>query len=264
MRWRQERFAWMAVVLGVLLAGAAHGMRAQASGGEPGERQGMPAGSRMVRGTVTSSAADGITLKTEGGDVYKVAISPNTRVMKDRQAVKLTDIKAGDGVGAMGVMDPPTKTLHALFVTVVDAEQIKKAEADLGKTYILGKVEAMDELKLTIKRPDGVSQTIAVDEGTSFRKGGRGGMGMMMTMGGGAGEGAEQRPQRQGGGEGANGESITLADVKVGDSVVGRGAVKGGVFVPTELRVMEPGQRGRRRGPTESAKAPAPGAEAPQ
>ncbi len=42
----------------------------------------------------------------------------------------------------------------------------------------------------------------------------------------------------------AGGESITLADVKVGDMVRGTGSVKGGTFVPTQLVVME---RGRRR-----------------
>ncbi len=60
-----------------------------------------------------------------------------------------------------------------MFVTVVDAEQMKKAQEDLGKTYIAGKVTAIDELKLTIKRADGVTQVIEVDEGTSFRRGGR-------------------------------------------------------------------------------------------
>ncbi len=42
---------------------------------------------------------------------------------------------------------------------------------------------------------------------------------------------AAQGEWRRGGG----GESITLADVKVGDTWWGRGALKNGVFVPTEL-----------------------------
>jgi len=48
--------------------------------------------------------------------------------------------------------------------------------------------------------------------------------------GGGVGAGA--------GGE-VGGESITLADIKVGENVRGTGSVKGGVFVPVELVVME-------------------------
>jgi hypothetical protein len=220
---------------------------------------------RMVRGTVAGATADGLTVKTENGDTYQIVVTANTRVMKDRQPVKLADIHPGDGVGAMGVIDAPTKTVHAAMLFVVDAAQIKKAREDLGKTYITGKVAAIDDVNLTIERPDGVSQKIMVDESTSFRKGGRrvrGGEG----FGGGMGEGGGQ-------GQGAPAqaadpaESITLADVKVGDRVMGRGALKSGVFVPTELVVMEPGM-GRRRGqgsgdasaPTAAA-VPAPAAQ---
>lgn len=112
-----------------------------------------------------------------------------------------------------------------------------------------------DNLKLTIKRADGVSQTIAVDEGTSFRRGGRG---MRMMMGAGApgaatgGTPAAGRTPRSEEG----GESITLADVKVGDSVVGRGALKNGTFVPAELRVMDAAARRRRGGAGNGAPAP--------
>jgi predicted RNA-binding protein len=194
------------------------------------------AGGQMVRGTVTGVGTDRLTVKTEEGDVYQVSISLNTRVMKDRQPVKIADIKAGDGVGAMGVMDAPTKTLHAVLVAVMDAEQVKKAREGLGKVYITGKVTAidMDEARVTVMRPDHVSQVIQADEGTSFRRGGR----------------REQGATNAAPSAGANagGESITLADVKVGDLVMGRGAVKNGLFVPAELRVMDASAQGRRRG----------------
>ena len=207
------------------------------------------AGGQMVRGTVTASAADHLTVKTDAGEIYQVALSANTRVTKDRQPIKVADIKVGDGVGAMGVLDPATKTVHAVFVGVMDAEQVKKAREKMGKTYITGKVTAidMDGLKLTIERPDGVSQVIGVDEQTSFKRGGRGmaamasGGGVMDVPGGqargnGAGAGGTGNP--------ASGESITFADVKVGDSIAGRGGLKNGVFVPTELGVMDPGGDG--------------------
>ncbi len=199
---------------------------------------GQFAGGQMIRGTVTAVAPDHLTVKTEEGEVYQVAVSANTRVMKDRQPLKVAEIKAGDGIGAMGVMDAPAKTVHAVFVAVVDAEQVKKAREDLGKTYITGRVTAidMDEARVTVKRPDGVSQVIQADEGTSFKRGGR----RVQTA-------ANGTPST-----GIGGESITLADVKVGDMVGGRGAMKGGMFVPAELRVMDAsaaGQgQGRRRG----------------
>lgn len=268
MGWRcgGQRFWAGAALVFAMATSCGQAALAQDDGGGQDQRPGLPAGSQMVRGTVSASSADSLTLKTETGETYKVTVTPSTRVMKQRQAVKLGDVKAGDGVGAMGVMDASTKTLHAVFVTVVDAEQVRKAQEDLGKTYIVGKVTAIDELKLTIKRPDGVAQTIEVDEGTSFRKGGRG---MAMMMGGGGGAGGEgtgaqgraegQRTPRQGEG----GESITLADIKVGDSIAGRGALKSGTFVPTELRVMDPAARGRRRAGADGAAGPGAPAAAP-
>lgn len=232
--------------------------------GQDSPRDGGPpfAGGQMVRGTVTATTADHLTVKTDAGEIYQVALSANTRLARDRQPVKVTDIKVGDGVGAIGVLDSATKTVHAVFVGVVDAEQLKKARENMGKTYITGKVTAidMDALKLTVMRPDGVSQVIGVDEQTSFKRGGRGmstiasGAGVVEMGGGGTGGG---RGNGAGGGgapgSGATagtrggGESITFADVKVGDSIAGQGALKNGVFVPTELGVMDPAAMGQRR-----------------
>jgi hypothetical protein len=177
-------------------------------------------------------------------------------MMKQRQPIKAADIKAGDGVGAMGVMDAPAKTVHAVFVAVVDAEQVRKAREDLGKTYITGTVTAidMDNARLTVKRPDGVSQTIQADEGTSFKRGGRRGQ---AAMNGGAMNGSPMNGNAAASGTNTGGESITLADVKTGEMVGGQGALKNGVFVPTELRVVDIAARGqgRRRAAANSAAA---------
>ena len=241
------------------------------------------AGGQMVRGTVTATATDHLTVKTEAGEVYQVALSANTRLTKDRQPVKLADIKVGDAVGAMGVLDAPTKTVHAVFVGVIDAEQIKKARENMGKTYITGKVTAidLDALKLTVMRPDGVSQVIGVDEQTSFKRGGRGmaaiasgsgvieigggggrrGMGAGAGSGTGAGTGAPAGSGSSAGngsgmGSGSGGESITFADIKVGDSIAGRGGLKNGLFVPTELGVMDPAAMGQRMRRTPEGSTP--------
>jgi len=209
----------------------------------------------MVRGTVTATAPNQLTIKTDTGETYEVVLSPNTRIIKDqripgetakdrqsgnRQAIKAEDIKAGDGVGAMGELDAPKKTIHALFLAVMDAEDVKKLREGLGKVYIAGKITAIDEVKLTVLRPDNVSQVIEVDETTSFRKGGRRGL---ITA-----DGSSAAPTTGGGAAGASagGESITLADVKVGDMVAGQGSVKHGIFVPTNLTVMAPGAMGPR------------------
>jgi hypothetical protein len=214
----------------------------------------------MVRGTVTAVAPDHLTVKTEAGDTFTVAVTPNTQVRNGRDTMKLADVHAGDGVGAMGELDRPNKTVHAMMLMVVTAAQIKQMKDDLGKTYIAGKVTAMDDVKLTILRSDGVSQVIQVDDGTSFKRGGRGmamGMGGMGFGGGmGSGQGGGARAGAGGNGAGA-GESITLADIKVGDMVGGPGGLKNGVFIPTELNVADPAARGQRRRQGEGADAAA-------
>lgn len=208
----------------------------------------------MVRGTVTAATADHLTIKTDAGDVYEIAVTPNTRMMKDRQPVRPADVKVGDGVGAMGELDAPKKTLHALFVAVVDAEQVKKMREGLGKVYITGKVTAMDDVKITVMRPDHVSQVIEVDETTSFRKGRR------------RGQNAAANGSDAAAGANGSGEMVTLADVKIGDMIAGQGSLKHGVFVPTTLSILPPGaegvmgMRGRRgeSGSTNDAAAAAP------
>jgi len=181
-----------------------------------------------------------------------VVTTDNTRVMHGRgNPIKLADLKPGDGVMAMGNLDAPNKTMHAALLMSVDADQMKRMEearkeelANLGKTLIAGTVKAidMDNATMTVQRPDGVSQTIGFDENTSFRRG----RGMMFGNGMGAGAGSSA-----GGNANAappSGESITLADIKVGDRVAGPGEVKNGRFVAKELNVMTPGSGRRRSG----------------
>jgi hypothetical protein len=256
--WSAQSWAWNLLLIATAVAMPATVL---AQDGQDGPRQGGGAfaGGQMVRGTVTAATADHLTVKTEAGEIYQVSVSANTRVSKDRQPVKMADIKVGDVVGAMGVLDAPTKTVHAVFVGVMDAEQVKKARENMGKTYITGKVTAidMDALKVTVMRTDGVSQVIAVDEQTSFKRGGRGMMALANGAGpiemggpgggGGRGAGAGNGNGDAAGGRNGGGESITFADVKVGDIVAGRGALKNGVFVPTELGVMDAAAMGQRR-----------------
>ncbi len=239
--------------------------RAQSGNDNPAEdspaRGGIPGG-QMIRGTVSAVGGDHLTIKAESGQSYEVVTSSNTRILRQRQQVKLTDIKPGDGVGAAGVLDAPTHTLHALMLFAVSAEDIRKAQENLGKTYITGRITAIDDLKLTIQRPDQVSQIIEVDEGTSFRKGGRGPGGGGGLFGGGTE--ASGSPQPSGASPTSpaeSGESITLADVKVGDSVFATGAVRNGVFHPAELHV---GNARRRRSENSSAKPPAANTPGPR
>ena len=238
MRRRGIEVAMLAVLAGGMLF-PARMVKAQ----EPGEQMGgraQFAGMQRVMGEVTAVNGANLTIKTEDGSSFQVTTTDNTRVMKGRGvSVKVADLKVGDGLMAMGNLDAPNKTMHAAMVVAQDAADMKKMRENLGKTYIIGKVTAIDadDAKMTVMRSDGVSQTIGFDETTSFKRGRvmRGGSG---GFGGGDASGSAPAPSA---------ESITLADIKVGDQVGGQGSLKNGVFVPAVLTVGAPGQ-GRRRG----------------
>ena len=172
-----------------------------------------------VHGTVTAIAGGEFTIKTEDGTIYKIATGPNTHIMKDRQPIKATDIHAGDVIMTGGDVDDKAHTVGAVFLAVLDAEQVahmKQMQADFGKTWTAGKITAINDLTLTIERPDKKTQTITVDENTSFQK---------------------------------HRESITLADIKVGDTIASRGALKDGNYLATQLTVVEPRNRPGGAGP---------------
>ena len=203
-------------------------LAAQAPGGVQG---GGPGGGGMaemmrnsVRGVVTATAADHVTIKTETGDVYQVFLTTNTRMMRDRAPLTISDIKVGDYLIAGGENDATAKTVHAAFAADTSAEDYKKLMDGLGKTWISGKITKIDDVNITVLRPDNVSQTFTVDENTSFRRAGGGG-------GRGAGAAAGGAPAAPAG------EAITLADFKVGDTIAGRGAVKDNVFLASQLSV---------------------------
>jgi hypothetical protein len=208
---------------------------------------------------VTAATKDSVTLKTDAGDVYTVTAADTARITRDRQPIKMVDVKPGDTVTAMGTVDAAKKTVQAMMINDIDAATVQKAKDDMGKTYITGKVTAidLDNAKVTVMRTDGVSQSITLDEGTSIQKGARGiQVGLQAEMaGGGRGGMGGGRPGGNGAGAApAAPESITLADVKTGDSIVASGALKGGVFVPVKMGVVEAGAGGgRRRGATAPA-----------
>jgi hypothetical protein len=193
---------------------------------------GPPPGMRGVRGTVTAVSGTKITIKTDEGDVYQVLTSENTHIMKSsgpvrggqqgpegRQPIKVADVHVGDVLMTGGQVDAKAKTVGAVFVAVIDAEQAKKIREDLGKTWTAGEVTAIKDTTITIKRIDNVSQSFSVDENTSFRK---------------------------------RRDSITLGDIQVGDRVTAQGALKDGVFIASTVNVGRalggPGGEGRGQG----------------
>jgi hypothetical protein len=208
--------------------GGGQGQRGGRGGG-----MGMGAGmmGRGLTGTVTVVAADHYTIKTDTGDNYTIHFSANTRIMKQMagmrergesgqgtgagaggnppQQIKATDIKVGDAIAAMGEVDATAKSVGAMVVMQLDperAKQMREMLANYGKTWLAGKVTAIDGVKVTLLGSiDSVVHVFVADENTTFRK---------------------------------RREPVTLADVLVGDMVRAEGAVKDGIFLATQVNVM--------------------------
>lgn len=164
----------------------------------PGPTPGVPG----VVGTITAIGRQTITVKTFMNAVATIRISDHTEFRQGAQPAKQSQLTVGDCILALG--DEKDGVWEAKAVRLLpDMAILRQA---LGKRFIAGEVKRIDETKLTILRPDGATQVIEVDENTSFRDAKRG--------------------------------SITLADLKVGDYVLGRGDVKKEMFVPLILNVF--------------------------
>ncbi len=169
-----------------------------------------------IRGDVTAVSGNNLTVKTEEGQVYTVETGPNTHFRKQRDEIQISAIHAGDMIAAMGDKDVKAHTLGAAFVMVIDKTRYEQMRADFGKTWTAGVVQSIHGTKITIQRPDKTTQTIAVDENTSFRK---------------------------------HREDIVLPDIKPGDNLTARGALHGGSFLATLVTVGPRNGSGGRRGP---------------
>ncbi|MGA7860159.1 MAG: DUF5666 domain-containing protein [Terracidiphilus sp.] len=204
------------------------GGQGQRGGRGRGEWAMMGAGHGTM-GTVTEVAADHYTIKTESGETYTVHYSVNTRIMKQMirrrgpgeareegdaqpaapQPLKPSDVKVGDVIAANGEVDAAAKSVGAVFIVQIDperAKQMREMEANYGKTWLMGKVTAIDGVKVTIQSArDNTARSFVADENTTFRK---------------------------------RREPITLADIQVGDMIRVEGAVKDSAFLATTVGDM--------------------------
>ncbi len=174
---------------------------------EPGSEQSGPRHRGPgVAGTITAIDDSKITIKTSDGATVQVTTTEGTQFRKNREPAKLSDFKVGDDIFVAGDLKDGVVQARMVGSRPAGGPGPEFREA-LGKHFIAGEVKAINGTQITVLRPDGVSQKITVDENTSFRK---------------------------------DQESITLADIKVGDHVFGRGEVKKDVFIPADLNVGEP------------------------
>ncbi len=206
-----------ALIVLIFLAGIACSVSsAQGGGGMRGPR---------FSGLVTAVTSTSVTAKNEAGVSYTITITGDTRLMRRGAAgtppdeINPSDIKVNDVITAMGEIDDTAHTVQASIVLDVTgdlAAALRANEANLGKTWVAGKVTAIDGTTITVLRNDGVSQKITADTSTSFVR--------APQRGGGGGGGAPAAP-----------DPITLADIKVGDNISATGALKGDSFVPDHV-----------------------------
>ncbi|WP_348264362.1 DUF5666 domain-containing protein [Telmatobacter sp. DSM 110680] len=205
------------------------------SPGQRGNRGGWGGGimGRGVLGTVTEITPEHFTVKTENGELYTIHYSVNTRIMKGNGGgfrrgqggnndgefqppptptpIKAGDIKVGDAIGATGEMDANTKSVGAIAIVQIDperAKEMREMQANYGKTWLMGKVTSINEVKVTLQGgPDNATHTFVADENTTFRK---------------------------------RRDPITLGDIQIGDMIRTEGSVKNGAFLATSVAVMVP------------------------
>src|SRR5579859_5889914 len=207
---------------------------------QPGQERRGPGGRQFgTAGLITEISGSTLKIKQPNGANATVTVTAETRFRKDRQDAKLTDFKVGDNIMVRGESSGEnswTARIVASAPSQADMQEAQQRMKDaMGKTMVIGDVKSVDSPKLTIQRIDGVEQTIEADENTSIRRGGRPGMG-------GGGDRSRQGAQSGAGNvvAGGGGESITLADIKTGDTIVARGELKDGTFVPAAINVIDP------------------------
>ena len=170
-------------------------------------------GERPLFGKITAMHDGAIEIARQDGQTVTVKVNAQTEFHKDRQAAKLTDFKVGDTIIVRGDENPD----HTVTAKMIGGRtggpggpgsgggMMGAFGGTLGKDYVAGEVKAVDPPKMTVLRTDNVTQTIELNEDTTLRRGR---------------------------------DSITMADIQVGDHVMAHGALQNNVFVPKGVMVM--------------------------
>jgi hypothetical protein len=162
-------------------------------------------------GKITAINKGSLELTKPDGTTVTVKITDKTEYRKDRQAAKLADFKAGDVV-FVRLDENAGEGMTAQMIggrSGGGAEGGGRGFGEMGKDFVAGEVKTVDAPRLTVLRPDNVTQTLELNEETSLRRGR---------------------------------ESITMADIQPGDHVVVRGVVQNNAFVPKNVMVLSPEQ----------------------
>jgi hypothetical protein len=206
-----------------MAAGAAAQSQDQGAPPPGGQRRGQrgPNGGQgqPLIGKITAIKDGAVELAKPDGTTVTMKITDKTEYRKDRQAAKLGDFKVGDMVFVRGEED----TNHVVTASMIAGRSGGGQDSggrgfgggsgggfgELGKDFVVGEVKSVDAPKITVLRPDNVTQTMELNEETSLRKGR---------------------------------DSITMADIQPGDHIVVRGGVQNNSFVPKSVMVISPEQ----------------------
>lgn len=232
-----------------------HAAPPQESGGNAGQ---SPDDQRLpLFGKIVAVRDSSIEVTNANGENVTVKLTSKTEFRKDRQEAKRSDFKVGDLIVVRGQEHPDHSwTAEAVGGRSGNGREGREGRGGpggpggpggqggtLGKDFVAGEITAIDAPKLSVLRSDKVTQSIELNEDTSLRKGR---------------------------------DSITMADVQVGDHVFARGGLENNVFVPKVVVVINPEQwrrmqewagqpGGQRRPPSSSAgAADAPSSKLPE
>jgi hypothetical protein len=186
---------------------------APAEGGRRHRQNQDDNGPRPVLGRIASIQDGVIKITRPDGSEQKVNITSKTEFRKDRETAKLKDFKVGDGVLVRGEENSDYSITAQMIAgrsgNNPNGPNRQNPVGTLGKDFVVGEVKALDPPSITVMRTDNVKQTFDLNEDTSLRKGR---------------------------------DSVTMADLQVGDHVFVRGGVQDNQFVPKTLVVIGPDQ----------------------
>src|SRR6267142_684011 len=155
-----------------------------AAGQRPGPNDGR---GRPLLGKITAINKGSLELAKPDGTTVAVKLTDKTEYRKDRQGAKLEDFKVGDMVFVRGEENADHSVTAQMIGGARGGIIGGRGLGELGKDFVVGEVKSIDAPKLAVLRPDNVTQTLELSEETSLRRGR---------------------------------ESITMADIQVGDHVV--------------------------------------------
>jgi preprotein translocase subunit YajC len=218
--------------LSLLLLLGATPVLAQDPATPPQTQQSSPAGAELrqgpqegrgrgVVGKITAIKDGALELVGMDGARVTVKLTDKTEYRKDRQSAKLADFKVGDtvfvrtegsgdqGLTALAVAGRTGNGPAGPGMGGPGGGMMAMGGGQLGKDFVFGEVKSVDAPKITVLRPDDVTQTLELNEETSLRRGR---------------------------------ESVTMADIQVGDHVFVRGGMQNNAFVPKMVMVIGPEQ----------------------